>query len=306
MKRFILYAAIMAILAVNSVFAQQLPQYTQYMFNEYIINPAVAGKEDFFQAKANYRYQWAGIVDAPRTYILSLYGPHKTKDMGYGGYVYNDVTGPTSRTGLTLSYSYIFKLTEEMKLSLALAGGILQYSIDGTKINMLDIQDPSIQGTVYSTIVPDATFGAYLYTKKYFFRLSAHQLLNNELNLYTGDGGFNRVRNHFYAYGGYKHEFNQNFELEPSVLLKYMMPADPQLDITVKAAYKKMVWIGASFRTSDAVGLMVGYNYKDQVSIGYSYDISTTSIRNYNSGSHEIMISVRFNKIKNFEKPLLK
>lgn len=306
MKKLIIIAAILSIAGVKQMFSQQLPQYTQYMFNEYIINPAVAGKEDFYQAKANYRYQWAGITDAPRTYILSLYGPHKTKDMGFGGFVFNDVTGPTSRTGVSGSYSYIMKLSEEIKLSLSLAAGLLQYKIDGTKINMLDIQDPSIQSSVYSVMVPDATFGAYMWAKNYFFGLSAHQLLNNKLNLYDEDKGLNRIKNHFFAYGGYKYDINDDFQLEPSLLLKIMMPVNPQLDFTVKAQYKKAVWLGMSFRTGDAVGVMAGYNYKDQIMLGYSYDISTSSIRKYNSGSHEIMVIARFNKIKNFEKPLIK
>ncbi|MBI5219815.1 MAG: type IX secretion system membrane protein PorP/SprF [Bacteroidia bacterium] len=306
MKRIIFISALLVILWTDGMFAQQLPQYTQYIFNEYIINPAVAGRDDYFQAKANYRYQWAGIVDAPRTYILSLYGPHKTKDMGYGGYVFNDVTGPTSRTGINFSYSYILKLSDSLKLSLSLAAGFLQYKIDGTKINMLDIQDPSIQNRIYTALVPDATFGAYLYAPKYFFGLSAQQLLNNKLDLYTGDNGMNRVKNHFFAYGGYKYAINSDFDVEPSLLLKVMMPVPPQLDITVKGAYKKMVWLGASFRTSDAIGLMAGYNYQNQIYFGYSYDISTSSIKKYNSGTHEFMITARFNKIKNFSKPLLK
>lgn len=286
--------------------AQQLPQYTQYMFNEYIINPAVAGKEDFYQAKANYRYQWAGIVDAPRTYILSLYGPHKTKDMGFGGYIYNDVTGPTSRTGVNASYSYILKLTDSLKLSLSLAGGLLQYKVDGTKIDMLDIQDPSIQNTVYSTVIPDAVFGSYLYTRKYYVGLSAHQLLNYKIDLYSGNGGLNRVKNHFFAYAGYIYNINFDFDLEPTVLLKVMMPVKPMVDISVKSTYKKIAWLGVSYRTYDAIAFMAGYCYQNQIFVGYSYDLSVSSIKKYNSGSHEIMVSAKFNKIKNFNKTLLK
>ena len=80
--------------------AQQLPVFTQYIFNKYVFNPAVTGTEDNFSATANYRYQWQGITDAPRTYILSLHGPHKFKNFGLGGALYTDVTGPTSKTGM--------------------------------------------------------------------------------------------------------------------------------------------------------------------------------------------------------------
>lgn len=305
MKRILFIATLLAVVGSESLYSQQLPQYTQYMFNEYIINPAVAGKEDFFQAKANYRYQWAGIVDAPRTYILSLYGPHKTKDMGFGGYIFNDVTGPTSRTGLNFSYSYLIKITDNLKLSMALAAGLLQFKVDGTKINMLDIQDPSIQNTVYTSRVPDAVFGAYLFAPKYYFGLSAHQLFANKLNLYDGDNGLNRVKNHFFAYGGYIYDINQDFDIEPMLLLKVMTPVKPMVDITVKSSYKKMVWLGVSYRTYDAITFMVGYNYQNQIYFGYSYDLSVSTIKNYNSGSHEIMIAAKFNKVKNFSKPSL-
>lgn len=305
MKHLLLLTALFAIMCTENLFSQQLPQYTQYMFNEYIINPAVAGKEDFYQAKANYRYQWTGIVDAPRTYVLSLYGPHKTKEMGFGGYIYNDVTGPTSRTGLNFSYSYIIKITENVKLSMALAAGLLQFKVDGTKINMLDIQDPSVLNTVYTSRIPDAVFGAYLFAPKYYFGLSAHQLLNNKLNLYDGDNGMNRVKNHFFAYGGYIFDTGKDFEIEPTVLLKVMQPVKPMLDVSLKTTYKKMIWLGVSYRTYDAIACMIGYNYQNQIYFGYSYDLSISTIKNYNSGSHEFMIAARFNKIKNFKKALL-
>ena len=198
------------------------------------------------------------------------------------------------------------KLTEELKLSMALAAGLLQFKIDGTRINMLDVIDPAFQNSVYTDRIPDATFGAYLYSKNYFFGLSAQQLLNNKMLLYSNDDGLNRVKNHFFAYGGYNYEINSDFSLEPSLLLKVMSPVPMQLDITVKSAYKKMVYLGATFRTKDAIGLMIGYNYQNQLYFGYSYDMSITGIKNYNSGTHEFMVAARFNKIKNFDKPLLK
>src|SRR5574337_1605313 len=103
---------------VELVSAQQLPQYTNYMINSYVLNPAWSGTKDYFEVQSNNRYQWVGITDAPRTYILSANGPYKTKNMGYGGYVFTDITGPTRRIGLSFSYAYHAKLTETMKLSI--------------------------------------------------------------------------------------------------------------------------------------------------------------------------------------------
>jgi type IX secretion system PorP/SprF family membrane protein len=109
--------------------AQQMPQYTQYILNDFALNPAIAGTQDYYQVKSNYRSQWTGIVDAPVTYILSVYGPHKSKDMGFGALVFNDVTGPTSRAGLYLSYAYNIKIKNDIRLSLGLSAGLLQFKI---------------------------------------------------------------------------------------------------------------------------------------------------------------------------------
>ena len=126
---------------------QQIPQYSQFMFNPYIINPAVAGTYNFFQARSNNRFQWVGIPDAPQTYGMSIYGPHAKKDMGFGGTIYNDITGPTSRLGLNGSYAYNIRLTDDIRLSGGLLLGLMQYKVDGSKLNFGDANisnDPAL------------------------------------------------------------------------------------------------------------------------------------------------------------------
>ena len=297
---------IVTALGLSSMFAQQIPQYTQYMLNDYVINPALTGVKDFYQAKANYRYQWAGITDAPVTYGLSLYGPDKDRDMGYGGYIFNDVTGPTSKIGAYFSYSYMIRINYDLKLSMGLAAGILQYKVDGTKINMLDRYDPSIGGTLYDTKKPDAKFGLYLYNDKFNVGFSASQLFNNELEIYNSEtASLNRLKTHFYLVGGYKYSPTYDITIEPSLLMKMVAPAPPQFDISVRGIYREMVWLGFSYRTQDAIAFLIGYNYKDQLSFGYAYDMSTSSIRAFNNGTHEIMLSIRFNQVKNFNEDSL-
>ena len=126
MKR--ISALFFAICFAVSLSAQQLPQITQYMNNNYVINPAVAGLYDYYQVNTTIRNQWAGIEDGPRTSVISIYGKHNDK-VGLGGTVYNDVTGPTSRIGGSASYTYGFQLTEKLKLSLALQAGFTQFKI---------------------------------------------------------------------------------------------------------------------------------------------------------------------------------
>ena len=125
--------------------AQQLPQFTQYMINDYVFNPAIAGIESSYQMKTNIRNQWIGIVDAPRTTVLSAYGKYRESNVGLGGVVFSDQVGPTSRNGMSLSYAYHFSLTEKMKMSLALSGGFAQFKIDKTGTKVQDEDDPLFQ-----------------------------------------------------------------------------------------------------------------------------------------------------------------
>ncbi|MFH1320624.1 MAG: type IX secretion system membrane protein PorP/SprF [Bacteroidota bacterium] len=297
--RFLIFIPIITGISLCSTFylshAQQLPQYSQYLINDYIMNPAIGGSKDHFEAKSNHRYQWMGIVDAPRTYILSVNGPLRAKKVGVGGYLFTDITGPTSRVGIYLSYAYHINLNESVKLSLGLFGGILQYNVDGTKITLKDIADPVIGNEVKSVLIPDAGFGLYLYSKKYYFGVSIPQLLNNKLKLFEDqDAILSSLKSHLFMTGGYKILFSNDFVLEPSFLLKAVRPVPVQLDLSAKIIYRNTVWLGGSFRTYDAMSVLVGYSFKDQIFFGYSFDFSTSDIKNYSAGTHEIMLGIRF------------
>ena len=294
----IIYILFFVVIA-NFSYSQQLPMYSQYMLNDFVFNPAIAGTNDYYQAKSNNRYQWIGITDAPRTYILSVNGPHRSKDMGFGAVIFNDVTGPTSRTGLYGSYAYNVKIKDDIRFSSGLSFGLLQYIIDGSKIILHDQNDQTLSNGMYVDYMPDASLGLYLYASKYSFGLSLNQLMNNNIKFKEVEQlGINRIKSHIMISGSYKYSINSDFDIEPTLMVKYVAPAPIQLDISIKATYKKMVWLGFSARTKDALSVMIGYNYNDLLLFGYSYDITTTNLRKYSSGTHELMIGVRFNKYK--------
>ena len=278
--------------------AQQMSIYSQFMFNDYVLNPAVAGTKNYYQIRANSRFQWAGIVDAPQTVSFSVFGPHASKPMGFGGYIINDVTGPTSRTGAYGTYAYNVEVKNDIRLSMGLSFGMLQNKVDGTRITLFDPDDNALQKSVYSSIVPDASVGLYMYGKNWYAGFSAFQLFANSLKVYDMRNGLNKLKTHFYLMGGYTLEAGNNLTIEPAVLIKKTTPVPLQVDLNAKVTYLKKVWLGVSFRTSDAVALLVGYIHKNKYYFGYSYDISINEIRKYNSGSHEIMLGVRFNDIK--------
>lgn len=295
MKKIIYILALSVVM--QKLNAQQLPLYTQYLSNPYLINPAVAGTNPYFEVMTNSRYQWVGFTDAPRTHVLSLNGPYQKKNIGLGGMVFTDITGPTRRNGLQLSYAYHLKLTEGMKLSLGVSGGLLQYAVDGGKITLSNNNDPALSTGFQSTVLPDFGFGAYLYSEKYYAGISAPQLVPSKIKFFDYyKNTMSKLTNHFYIFGGYKYKLNEQIMLEPNMLIKYGPPAPVQFDIGVRGHYKKMIMAGVSLRTLDAIALQVGYLFQENVTIGYSYDASINGLKGYNSGSHEIVIGIRFNK----------
>lgn len=294
---------------LGNLMAQQSPVFTQYQFNDFIINPALAGVNDYYQIRLTHRSQWVGVKDAPRTYALSAYGPHKSMPMGWGGYVFSDATGPTSKNGLYGAYGYQVPLQADMNLSFGLSIGIIQYRIDINKIDFNKQEEEIATLPQYKNnfIRPDASAGVYFYSSRYYAGLAVDQLFNSKIVLErseidTTDGTFSRLKSHFTLHGGYKFNINRDFDGEPSMLIRATAKARPQAEITARGIYRKMAWLGVSFRTNDAVGILAGYNYLDQIYIGYSYDIIVNKLRKGSGGSHEVMIGARFNKIRSGSK----
>jgi type IX secretion system PorP/SprF family membrane protein len=287
---------LLAFLVAPCLRAQQLPQLTQYVSQDYLYNPAVAGSRPWFEMRSAHRNQWVGIQDAPRTFMLSATSPVGTH-MGLGGFLYTDNVGPTRRTGAQFSYAYHLRLNENIKLSLSVAFGLQQFLIDGSKIKFHDQSDPVMDDQLRGAVVPDATFGFLVYHEKWWIGATAPQLLHNKIYFFNDqDQTLSRLENHYYAMGGYRIPLGQDLRLEPSFLFKYVAPVPAQFDLTATLRYKDTVWLGASYRTNDAVALMVGYWLKKSFQFGYSYDLSTTNLRTYNSGTHEVMLAITVGK----------
>ncbi|MBN1132522.1 MAG: type IX secretion system membrane protein PorP/SprF [Bacteroidales bacterium] len=297
MKR-ITYILLTVILCFTELSAQQLPQYTQYMFNDFVVNPAIAGIHDYYQIRTNHRFQWVGLVDPPMTNSIAFYGPHARHNMGYGGYIYSDVTGPTSRTGITGSYGYNIELTREIRLSMGLSGSILQYRVDGTQLNPRDPSDEVLQNVISTTYMPDAGVGLYFYSDYFYAGFSAAQLLNNKIQIFENRDGLNRLKTHFYLTGAYRFDINRDWMVEPSVIVKGTAPKEFGFDITARVEWQKMAWGALSYRFHEAVAILLGYSYDETLYFGYAYDIGITELRKYNTGTHELMIGYRFNDIK--------
>ncbi len=283
-------------LGAQAVVAQQLPQLSQYNSFDYIYDPAVAGSREWFEVRSAHRNQWVGIQDAPRTFMLSATTP-LARNMGLGGYMFTDNVGPSRRTGVQFTYAYHLKLNEQLKLGMGLSMGMLQFMIDGSKIEFHDPDEPLMDDQVRGSLMPDATFGLYLYHEKWWLGAAAPQLLHNRVKFFEQrDPTLSNLETHYFALGGYRFALGEDIKLEPSFLLKYVEPVPPKLDLTATVRYRDMVWLGATYRTEDALSFMVGYWLKKTFQFGYSYDLTTTGLRNYTSGTHELMLGITFQK----------
>lgn len=296
MKKFsILLVVIMC--ALLELRAQQMPLYTQYMMNEFLLNPGSGGKNDFFEAKSNNRYQWKGITDAPRTYILSVDGPLKSRKVGVGGYLFTDITGPTRRTGIYGSYTYHLKINEQIELGMGLSAGLLQFTVDGSKINLHDDADVALDGSLQSVLLPDFGFGLNLYSKQFNIGFSAPQLVQNKLNLYSSTSSIgSKLEDHYFINGAYRYRPNNDFTIEPSVLVKVLKPVPTQIDAGLKVSYRDLIWLGGAYRSLDAYSAMIGLCIKKHITFAYAHDFTFSNLKNYSSGTHEILVGLKFIK----------
>ena len=294
MKKF-LYITVIALLVTN-LQAQQLQQYTQYMLNDLAINPAVAGKDNFADMRSNNRYQWVGMTDAPRTYMLTLHSPLKNRHMGLGTHIYTDIVGPTRRVGISLAYAYHIKIAEKTRVSLGLNAGIQQWGIDGHKLYLHDAGDDNLLTQYQTRIVPDFGAGIYVHNEKWYLGFSAPQLYQSPIKLYPDGDHKGTLVTHFLLNGAYKFDINDDFKVEPSFLAKYANPAPIKVDVGARVIYQEQVWLGVGYRHNDALTALVGFMYKNYLMIGYSYDFTTTNLKNYSSGTHELMLGLRFSK----------
>lgn len=267
--------------------AQQYPLFSNYLMNNYGFNPAVAGTNPYWDAKATYRTQWVGLDGAPKTQIVSVHGP--LKSLGVGGYFFNDSAGRLKRTGGTATAAYGFNLEGIGKLSVGAGLSAFRFGVieDGTPEPLL------MEGM--NTTVADLTAGVFLQTNKGFYAgVSAPQILKNTVDLSDEDGMNRELVPHYYLMAGYNHVLSDKISLEPSVLLKYTEAAPLQYDLSLRAIFNQKFWVGGTYRQGAAASGMVGYDVTPTISLAYAYDMTFNDLREPSSGSHEFTLGVKF------------
>jgi len=285
-------------LAGVTIYAQQNALFSQYMFNKLVINPAYAGSREVMTFDLLNRYQWVGIEGAPRTISFSGHTPLRNPHMGLGFYVYSDVLGPSSDQGFMATYAYRIKM-DEGTLAFGLHAGFSHIAIDWNK---LDMEDPAVilQGQGKSKFTPDASVGVFYSTNRFYGGVSSTQLLQNEYGMTVKDGSstYSRLMRHFYVMAGYAYPVSEKVVFRPSMLLKYVSNAPMQFEMDACFLINNTLWLGAAYRSKEAIVLLAEFNVGHNLRIGYSYDIWMNDLMGYNKGSHEIHIGYDINLMK--------
>jgi len=284
--------------------AQQDYQFTHYMYDKLSFNPGYAGLNKSICGTIIFREQWAGFDGNPTTALINVHAPVKMLRGGLGFTYVSDKLGFESNNLARLSYSYHMGLGVG-DLGIGISAGILQKSInaawvtpDGTPA----ADDLSIAVSGANGLVPDINFGVFYQQNQMYMGISATHLYApdlTELNISNAK--------HFWITAGYDYGMGPDLKLRPSILAK-SDAASTQLDVNINVLYKSMIWGGVSYRVSDAIAPMVGYQNNDvgggTLRIGYAYDVTTSQIKGYSNGSHDIMVNYCFNLDK--PKPLQK
>lgn len=286
--------------------AQQIPGYTQYQFNNFILNPAIAGTTEYIPLSISNRMQWNGFKDAPSVQTGSLHGAISPK-IGLGIALMNAKTGPNSFASAQLAYAYHLKLAEKVTLSFGLAPMLIQYSLAKSSLTLDQPSDNTFARAGSKNMIVDLNAGIYLHCDSaYYISFSAPQIFENKLRI-SDDFSTDRLKRHLLLNAGCIMAVNDRYALEPSVLVKAAEALPLQADLNLKAWYRHMAWLGISYRSStstwssnEALAFMIGVR-KPTFDFGYSYDYNFTSLRFYSLGSHEIFFSYKILRKKKAE-----
>jgi len=296
MKIFFILGLIIFIL--QDCCAQQLPYYTQYKSNHLMFNPAIAGTKKLIDARINYRKQWVNFDGAPVTQVLALHSRFLKGKLGAGGTIYKDETGPTRRMDFSLAGAYHIHFSD-VELSLGIAGSMMQYTVEGSKITLRSQKDDAIDQTIQGKDwVPDASAGFYFYNDRFHIGLSILNLLAPDAEFYKKDDtkkGLVRMQPHYYSSFGYNYSVHPDYVFEHTLLLNYVPSAPLLLDYTLRLHIKEAFIAGLSYRLKDAIALHAGYTYQGKYQVSYSYDLITSGLHKYNAGTHEIMLVCSMN-----------
>lgn len=298
----------MVLLIASSSYGQQDPQYTQYMYNPLVINPAYAGNRGVTSIVMLHRSQWVGLDGAPRTQNLSVHSPIGLGKVGLGFSLVNDVLGPARETNFSGDFSYTIETGMEGKLSFGLKGTLNLLDVDFSRTNPFNIGDPYLIN-IDNKISPNVGVGIFYHGSKFYGGLSAPYLLQTDHFDRSGTTGGAETfvaeeRIHYYGLAGYVFDLSRDVKFKPSTLVKMVAGAPLAVDVNANFLFYDKLTLGASYRWSAALSGLVGFQVSDGMLIGFAYDRESTDLGNatYNDGTYELFI--RFELFKEYNRML--
>lgn len=283
-------------IAAISAGAQQLSQYTQYVFNAFSVNPAVAGSKDCLDLRLGYRKQWTGFDGAPVTGWASLHGtlrakgkPFNANKHGIGTFIESDNAGNWGYTRMLLAYAYHIQMSRDYYLSLGFFGGAQQMKYDVGGSTLVNYNDPALDSRSSVIVIPEITPGVWAYTKVAWGGISMHQALGNKIK---GIGIDSRLARQFMLTGGYKYRIGRKTALVPSTLIKLSKGAPAAMDLNAMVEWNRQFALGAGYRTGDAVTFLLKVSFAKYFQLGYSYDVTTSKLRLASSNTHEVILAI--------------
>lgn len=305
--------------------AQQRPHYTQYIMNNFIINPAVAGIENYWDAKLSHRAQWVGLQDAPVTTYFTIHGPLKKSaygretattfhargdnprgqaywqeyqkaepHMGFGATFISDQTGPLKRTAANVALSYHIGISEQTSLSGGLSFGFNQMTLDADKLQFANPLDPVVASSgLLDRFTPDISAGLWLYSRDYFVGAAIQQAIPQRLYFSDGIVGWDQAKKlvpHIFVTAGTRLFLSEDWAVLPSAMLRFVQPLPMGFDLNMKFQYQDYFWFGGGYRYQDGFSGMFGLNISNTFNLGYSYDFTTSQLNTVSRGSHEILL----------------
>lgn len=291
-----LSAFTLILLVCSAASAQQDPQYTQYMYNTQVVNPAYAGNREVLSFGLLGRTQWVSLEGSPETGTFTVNSPIGLYDnMGLGLSIVYDKIGPAIESNVVVDYSYAIRFVNDAKLSFGLKAGLDMLDVDYTKLTIYDADDPHFQNNVDNKLQPQIGAGIYYNSDRFYAGLSVPNFLNSkhydESSLENVDVESIAIeRLHYFFITGYVFDLNENLKFKPATLVKYVSGSPLQWDLSANFLVNEKFTLGASYRWSASISALAGFQISDSIFAGLAYDYQSTNIEQYSDGSYEVFL----------------
>lgn len=273
--------------------SQQTTQFTNFVFNYQMINPAATGYTTCTEFKSTHRRQWASIEGAPTNTSAMIHArmrPNKNSFQGLGGQIENDAAGAFGSTSFTMNYAYHTRFTKGYNLAAGIGVGVTQYRIDFTKLNFRNpLEETAISNSVSDYVLPNINMGFWLYRGDRFYGLAIRSVGNSKID---GTAATRLQRHYALTYGKYI-KINKEIAFKPSFMFRWIKSTRPAIDAQLLLSYKKALSFGIAARNGHGFSALVKLELLNQVTIWYAYDVTLNKLRYGSYSTHEISIGLR-------------